>query len=279
MDKKAEFVNYLRLRKYALSTVDSYLGCLSVLMQRFGEYPTVEQLKDFLIAVKNPNTHKQYTATIRHYFKGVLKKRISLDDIPYPRKAVKLSVILSEDEMKRLIDVPKNSKHQLVIYILYGCGLRVGELLNLKLTDIDRGQMCLHIKGAKGNKDRTVGISENLLSFIEKYYRYWQPKEYLFNGQFCLRYTASSINQFLRRYSKQTEINKHVHAHLLRTCFAVHCVNNKVDMGLLQRAMGHSNIKTTQHYTKMSKSHLNISPLNFLPIQKDAAQTIPNNTQ
>jgi site-specific recombinase XerD len=176
--------------------------------------------------------------------------------LPYPRKETKLPIILSEEEMKRLIDIPKNSKHQLVICILYGCGLRVGELINLKLVDIDRGQMCLHIKGAKGNKDRTVGISENLLSLIEKYYQYWRPKGYLFNGQFCLRYTASSINQFLRRYAKQAGINKHVHCHLLRTCYAVHSLDKKVNMGLLQRSMGHGSIKVTHHYTKLSNAHL-----------------------
>ena len=251
-----KFVRELAVRKYAFSTIETYRKQAEFIIANFGIKPDIEQVKEYLLTLESQSHHKQVVATIRHYFKFVHGVELSLDDLPYPRKETKLPVILSEEEMKRLIDVPKNIKHQLIIYILYGCGLRVGELLSLKICDIDRGQMCLHIKGAKGNKDRTVGISEKLLSFIEKYYHYNRPKEYLFNGQFCLRYTASSINQFLRRYAKQARINKRVHCHLLRTCYAVHSLDKNIDMGLLQRSMGHGNIKVTHHYTRMSSAHL-----------------------
>jgi len=163
--------------------------------------------------------------------------------------------------MKRLIDVPKNLKHQLIIYLLYGCGMRVGEVLNLKPENIDRAQPCIHIKEAKGNKDRTVGISTKILDLIDRYLYEYRPEKHLFNGQFSLRYTDSSINQFLKRYARQAHISKKIHAHLLRTCYAVHCLNKNADMGLLQRAMGHSSVKTTHHYTKMSNAHLKINTL------------------
>lgn len=252
-----KFRRELMVRKYAYSSVQTYVKQCEFLIASFGLKPDIEQLKEYLLTIKSQSHHKQVVATVRHYFRFVYGIKLSLEDLPYPRKEIKLPVILSVDEVQRLIDVRKNLKHQLIIYILYGCGLRGGELINLKLVDIDRSQMCLHIKGAKGNKDRTVGISTKILDLIDRYTATHKPKVYLFNGQFSLRYTQSSINQFLKRYAKQAHINKDIYAHLLRTCYAVHSLDKDGSkMGLIQRAMGHSDIKTTHHYTRLSSAHL-----------------------
>lgn len=256
-----KFVRELAVRKYSFSTIQTYRKQAEFLIANFGLKPDIDKVKEYLLTLKSQAHHKQVVAVIRHWYNFIHGVKLNLRDLPYPRKESKLQIVLSENEMQRLVDVPKNLKHQLVIYLLYGCGLRVGEVLNLKPHNIDRGQMCIHIKAAKGKKDRTVGMSPAMLDLIDRYLYSYKPENYLLEGQFKDQYTSSSINAFLKRYAKMAYINKEIRAHLLRTTFAVHCINQKKDMGLLQRAMGHSSLKTTHHYTKMASGHLNVTML------------------
>lgn len=261
MNELNRFKFELMVRKYAPTTIQTYCSQAEFLIAHFGLKPDIDQVKEYLLTLKSQAHHKQVVATVRHWYSFIHGIKLDLSELPYPRRESKLQIVLSENEMQRLIDVPKNLKHQLVIYLLYGCGLRVGEVLRLKPHNIDRGQMCIHIKAAKGKKDRTVGMSTTMLDLIDRYLYEYRPENYLLEGQFKDQYTSSSINTFLKRYAKRAHISKEIWAHLLRTTFAVHCINQKKDMGLLQRAMGHANIKTTHHYTKMSSGHLNVTML------------------
>lgn len=256
MTQLDKFKRELMLKRYALSTMESYSGCLTVLLSKFGDKPTIEQLKDFLITIKNRNTHKQYVATIRHYFNLVLNKKISLKDIPYPRKSKYLPEILSVDEVKRIIDIPKNHKHQSIICLLYGCGLRVSELINLKIYDIDSDRMIINIRGAKGNKDRQVMLDRGLLILLRNYFKRYKPETYLFNGQFRNQYSERSVNELLKYYAKRAGIKKRVHAHLLRHCFATHLMESGVDRTIIGDLLGHSSLKSTAIYTRLSKKHI-----------------------
>lgn len=252
MTAKDTFKRELVLRKYAISTIETYTGCLAVIIDRIGEKPSIDQIKDFLIAIKNRSYHKQMVGTIHRYFEFVLKQPLDLSDIPYPRHGNQLPEILSRQEIKRLIDVPKNLKHQAIIFLLYGCGLRVSEVLNLKIIDIDSQNMIIRIRQAKGNKDRQVMLDEKLLILLRQYVREQRPQEYLFNGQLGLQYTDRSINTFLKYYAKRAGINRRVYAHLLRHCFATHLLEQGTDMALIQRLLGHNSPKTTQIYARIS---------------------------
>jgi len=141
-------------------------------------------------------------------------------------------------------------------------------LINLKLKDIDSERMIINIRGAKGNKDRQIMLDETLLKLLREYFLEDKPIEYLFNGQQGLQYTSSSVNQLLKHYAKKVGITKRIHAHKMRHCFATHLLESGTDMALIQKLLGHSNIKTTQIYAKVSTnliSKIN-SPLNQIQL-------------
>lgn len=256
----------LSIRKYAASTVETYSGCLSVIMHKLGEEPSLDQMKSFLLTIKNPSTHKQYVGTLHRYFEFVLRKPLSLDDIPYPRRTENIPVVLSEDEIRRLIHIPKNLKHQAIILLLYGCGLRVGEVIDLKIQDIDSSRMMITIRAPKGNVDRQAKIEPMLLETLRSYFKEYRPKIYLFNGQKRDQYSDRSINEFLKYYAKRVGITKDISAHTLRHSFATHMLEHGTDMAIIQKMLGHKNIKTTQHYARISTGILGktSTPLAFL---------------
>lgn len=242
----------MALRKYAYNSINTYCDNLRTIIMSIGENPSIDQIKDYLLTIKNFSYHKQIVATIHRYFEFVLKQPLSLKDIPYPRKQEKLIEVFSVEEIKLLFSVIHNLKHKAIVSLLYGCGLRVSEVLNLKASDIDSKRMVINIRQSKGNKDRQVPLYDTLLKLLREYWIQYKPKEFMFNGQFGNVYSASSINQFLKYYSKRVGIKKRIHAHLLRHCYAVHMIEMSTDMSILQKIMGHNNIKTTQHYAKLS---------------------------
>lgn len=254
MDKMLIFKRELMAQKYAANTVEVYCSCLKILLEKFGEHPSTDAVKDFLITIKNRNYHAQFVATIRHYFKYVIKSPISLQEIPYPRKEEKIPEILSQQEMAALISYPKNLKHQAIICTLYGTGMRVGELINLKLTDIDSNRMVITIRGGKGNKDRQVMLDPGLLLLLREYVKKYSPKEYLFNGQFTNQYSDRSVGQLLKYWAKKAGIKKRIHPHLMRHSFATHLLESGTDMSIIQKLLGHKKIETTEIYAKLSTS-------------------------
>jgi integrase/recombinase XerD len=263
MNNITKFKNELRLRKYALKSVETYCGCLQMIFNKIGETPSIDQIKSFLLTITNRNYHKQMVATIRNYSDFVLKEPLSLKDIPYPRKEYKLPEILSVEEMTSLIKYPKNVKHQAIICLLYGCGLRVGELINLKLTDIDSSRMVINIREAKGNKDRQVMLDDGLLTILREHYQKEKNPVYLFGGQFKNQYSERSVNEMLKYWATKAGIKKKIHAHLLRHSFATHLLEAGTDMSIIQKLLGHNNIKTTEIYAKISTKTISkvISPL------------------
>jgi site-specific recombinase XerD len=256
MNEIDNFKRELILRKYSQSTITTYASCLSLIISRIGENPTIDQIKDFLITIKNPSYHKQLAGTIHRYFEFVLKRPLSLADIPMPRKSEYIPVVFSIEEIKSLISVIHNKKHRAIVFLLYGCGMRVGEIIRLKNSDIDSSRMVITIRQSKGNKDRQVMLDESLLVLLREYFIEYKPKEYLFNGQFGNIYSESSVNQFLKYYATKAGLKKKIHAHLLRHSFAVHLLENGTDMSIIQKLLGHANIKTTQGYARISTLHI-----------------------
>ena len=256
METIDRFRRELEVRKYSMGTVRTYVSCLKTVLYKLGEVPSIDSIKDYLLTIKSVSHHKQIAGCIHRYFQFVLKKPLDLDDIPYPRSEEKFPEILSIEEVQRLIEYPKNLKHQAIIFLLYGCGLRVGEVLNLKFEDIDQERMVLTVRGGKGNKDRQIGIDTGILSIILDDYNQVLPKEYLFNGQFGNQYSDRSINSFLKYYAKKVGISKRVHAHQLRHCYATHLHEGGVELATIQKLLGHSSIKTTGIYSKTSRVHL-----------------------
>jgi site-specific recombinase XerD len=258
-DEIKEIINFKRellARKYSISSIETYCSCLKVLYFKCDTELKIEKIKDYIIAnIKERSYHKQIVATVRNYYDFVLNIKLQLRELPYPRKQEKIPEVFSIEEMRKLIQYPKNLKHQVIICLFYNCGFRMSELLYLKPEHINRSRLEIMIKGSKGNKDRNVPITEKLLNLLERYYKEFKPTKYLFNGQHGPLYTESSINQFLKYWAKKCGINKKIHAHKLRHTFATHLHESGVDLNIINELLGHSDVKTTEIYTKTSQAY------------------------
>lgn len=258
----------LRLEGYAYNSIKNYSSCLKTVLSKCGENPSLEQVKSFLLTIENRSYHKQFTAVVHHYFNLVLKKPISLKDLPYPKKKHYLPDVLSQEEVSQMISACDNLKHKAILCTLYACGLRVSEMIDLKISHIDNKRMLIKIVQAKGNRDRYVPLPKELLDLLRAYYCEFKPKEYLFNGQGSLQYSVRSIGEFLKNLAIKAKIKKHVHPHLFRHSYATHLVEQGVDIALIQKTLGHSTIRTTMTYTKVSKAVLSKIPSPFSTLNK-----------
>ena len=162
----------------------------------------------------------------------------------------------------------ENTKHKVILSLLYACGLRVSELLNLRWEHIDRSRMIINIIAAKGKKDRQVMLPESLIPLLEKYYFDYKPKTFVLNGQFSEQYSETSVNQVVKQLAAKAGINKRVYTHLMRHCSFTHMVEAGTDINLIQRLAGHANVKTTAIYTHISHNLISKirSPLDSINI-------------
>ena len=167
-----------------------------------------------------------------------------------------------------MFSVCENLKHKVILALLYSCGLRVSELINLKWENIDRSRMVINILQAKGKKDRQVMLTPQLLPLLEKYWKEYKSKMYVLNGQSELQYSDRSVGEVVKQLAKKAGINKRVYTHLMRHCSFTHMVENGTDINLVQKLAGHSNVKTTAIYTHISHNIISkiTSPLNNIKL-------------
>lgn len=249
----------MQLRNYAFSTINTYSSCLDVFLSninKYNQYDSVEDIKSFLLTIKNQNYHKQFVATILHFFRLVVKQPLSIFDIPYPRKTHYLPEIFSVQEVYRLVLSIQNLKQKAAIQVMYSCALRISEVVNIQVTHIDGERRLLLVKGAKGFKDRYVPVPEATLILLRNYYRQYKPALYLFEGQGSAQYDVRSIQQVFHRAKKAAGIRKKVTPHGLRHSRLTHLKEAGVDIHELKEIAGHSNIKTTEIYLHLAKETL-----------------------
>jgi integrase/recombinase XerD len=190
-------------------------------------------------------------------------------EIERPLKARKLPMVLSEEEISNILSVTTNLKHKSILVTIYSCGLRLSELLNLKITDIQSDRHLLLVRDAKGNKDRTTLLSDTTLQLLRKYYLQYRPKEYLFEGLGGGPYSGKSIQHILQHSLAKAKICKPATPHTLRHSFATHLLENGTDLRYIQTLLGHSSPKTTELYAQVSTRSLKDikSPIEKLNIQ------------
>lgn len=164
---------------------------------------------------------------------------------------------MSKEEVKAILQAHQNVKHLAMLDLIYACGLRRGELLNLKLVDINSNRGLLRINQGKGNKDRVVPISEKILELLREYYLYEKPKVYLFEGEkLGEKYSEGSIQKVLKKALEKAKIKKPVTLHWLRHSYATHLLENGTDLRFIQELLGHNSSKTTEIYTHVSQKSL-----------------------
>ena len=220
-----------------------------------------KRLKDYFLYCINVEKMRERKMNgkinaIKFFFEQVLHRPKMFFDIPRPKKPLKLPKMLSKSEVKKLFRNTKNLKHLIALQLSYGMGLRVSEVVNLKISDIDSKRMMVHVVGAKGKKDRYVPLPESLLDRLREYYVRYKPKEYLLEGQYGGPYAKSSLQQVFKRSMKLAGINKKIGIHGLRHSYATHLLESGADMRFIQELLGHNSIKTTQVYTKVTPRSL-----------------------
>lgn len=227
-----------------------------------------DKIKDWLLQAKTINTRKHRLCALNSFYRITVGMPSKVSKIPYPKNEKKLPIVLSQDEVQRMFDVCVNIKHKVILALLYSCGLRVSELINLKWKDIDRSRMIINVIAGKGKKDRQVMLAQSLIELFERYWHVYKTKEYILSGQFSNQYSAKSVGEVIKQLAEKAGINKRVYTHLMRhNCFT-HMVENGVDINLIQKLAGHSNVKTTMIYTHISHnvvSKIN-SPLNSIKL-------------
>ncbi|MEK6830730.1 MAG: site-specific tyrosine recombinase/integron integrase [Nanoarchaeota archaeon] len=255
----------LEIRNFSRKTIKSYLNSVS----RFLNYKTKDlnekSVKDYIqkeIKRKEPSSISHDISTITFFFKNVLNKKIW---IPRPKRNRKLPEILTKEEIRKLIEFTLNIKHKLILKLLYGCGLRVSEVVNLKKEDINFQEGLIHIKLSKGRKDRFVKIPNSIIEELKSYCKI-NYDAILFPSNRGGKLTTATIQAIVENSAKKAEIKKEVYPHLLRHSFATHLFEQGTDLRLIQKLLGHSDIKTTQIYTQISQASIkNIkSPLDSL---------------
>ena len=173
------------------------------------------------------------------------------------RKPTTLPTVLSLKDISKILAVTKNLKHKTMLFLIYSAGLRLGELLELKLGDIDSDTMKIYVRKGKGKKDRYIMLSENVLNLLRDYYKVYKPNDYIFEGQNGGKYSPKSVQSVFKTALKKAGIKKKATVHTLRHSFATHLLDDGTDIRYIQELLGHKRLETTQIYTHVSSYSIN----------------------
>jgi site-specific recombinase XerD len=248
------FTKKLRYKNYSSRTIDVYKSYLSNFLKfnniKDPHQVTTNQIVRFLESYNFSSTSQQnqYIGCLKLFAKYILnKKDIHLSKIERPRNEKKLPKVIDGEFIKNQLIKISNLKHQTILTLTYSVGLRVSEIVNLKIEDIDSNRMLMYIKNAKGKKDRIVPLSQNVLDLLRQYYKKYKPKEYLFNGQNSLQYSVGSCQKLYKKY-----IDPNSSIHTLRHSSFTNLLESGTDLRIIQKIAGHSSSKTTEIYTHVS---------------------------
>jgi integrase/recombinase XerD len=273
----------LERRNYSQTTRRAYLLGVEQFAKHFQRPPDqlgLDHIRDyqaylFRVRKLQPATVAVRLAALRFLYVAVLKRPWTVDDTPYPKRPDKLPTVLSQDEVARMIDAALTPLHRAVLMTLYGTGLRRAELTRLQVSDIDTQRMVIHVLGGKGRKDRDVMLSPRLLDALREYWRSLKhkPRTWLFPGGRWHGRTEQPMSDKVvwwacEQAAKRAGLEKPVHPHTLRHCFATHLLEAGVDLRTIQLLMGHGDLKATTVYLHLSHRHLQTttSPLDALPL-------------
>ena len=257
------FRRYLDGQRYSESTIETYTHFISKFLKyhSFKEYYTLADVDRFVeteIASKkySISSHRQCISALKHYFELTEQEEIDTANLKRPDKSKYLPVVLSKEEVIDLLRATRNLKHRCVLALIYSSGLRIGELLNLQLQDIDVDRRQILIKQAKGRKDRYVMLAESFLPLFYNYLQTYAPKKYFAEGYDENQYSSSAVRRFLKDSCRRAKIRKRVTPHTLRHSYATHMLENGIDLRYIQELLGHSRPETTMIYTHVTQKDL-----------------------
>ena len=260
-----KLVEMLQLKAYSQSTITTYRNEFAQLLYLLKDKNVTDlnatQLRSYFLYCINKlklseNTMHSRLNAIKFYFEQVLKRERFFIEIPRPKKPSILPKVITAQDIKKLFAVTTNLKHNTMLKLCYGMGLRVSEIVNLKVQDIDSKAMQVFIERAKGKKDRYANLPASLLKQLRDYYKEYRPKKFLFVGQYGDQYSTRSAQQVFKDALVKANINKAIGIHGLRHSFATHLLENGTDVTFIQQLLGHKDIKTTMRYTHVSQKSL-----------------------
>ena len=255
------FKEKLTIANYSESTIQNYLSSLLLFLEYVSSKKVSEVsdelIQNYLYYCKTRKRYsyssmKQVMASIRFLYLHILEKPIPKALNVKMKKPQSLPVVLSTKEVSKLITVSSNLKHKTILLLIYSAGLRLGELLDLKIGDIDSQRLKIHIRQAKGKKDRYVVLSEKLLGLLRSYYKEYKPKDFLIEGLKGGRYSDKSVQSVMKQALRKAGIRKKATVHTLRHSFATHLLDEGTDIRFIQEMLGHVRLETTQIYTHVS---------------------------
>jgi site-specific recombinase XerD len=260
-----QFYLFLKGKRYSQSTIQTYTFFIADFINFHTKIPLKELSNRAVeLFIETVFMERNYSVSSQRQFISALKiftvfcpqTKIHNLSLERPKKSRILSSVLSQEEVLRIIQYTQNIKHRAILTLLYSCGLRIGELINLKLIDfhIDRKQLI--VKKGKGRKDRYVSLADSFLPLLSNYYHSYKPTIYFVEGQNGGKYSAESIRSFLRKSCKKAGIRKPVTPHTLRHSYATHLLENGVDLRYIQTLLGHSKPETTMIYTHVQRKDL-----------------------
>jgi len=264
-------------RKYSYKTIKSYLYYNKDFINNAGKSPSEikdEDIKNYLVYLSETkgsatSTLNQAINALKFYYGAMLKRKF-LYEIKRPRKDKELPIVLSKEEVSRIINGTVNIKHKAILMTIYSGGLRLGETACLEQAHLDRDRMLIFVKGAKGRKDRYTLLSEKALQLIDQYMKRYEPQKWLFEGVRAGRYISKrSIEKVFDQACERAGIKKDVSVHDLRHSFATHLLESGVDLRYIQELLGHTSSKTTEIYTHVTTKSLGKirSPLDNLNLE------------
>lgn len=273
--KLKSFTEWMRSKRYSESTIGTYTDSLKLFLffykgKSFSEITNTDLIKfnNEYIIKKGLSTsfQNQLVNAIKLFFRTIENKSIDIESVHRPKREKLLPNVLSKEEVKLILSTPSNIKHRAMLSLIYSCGLRRSELLNLKLTDIDSKRNLVIVRMAKGRKDRIVPLSEKIVTILREYYVAFKPKLWLFEGQNEDKYCGESLAKVFKNALLKSHISKPASLHWLRHSYATHLLENGTDLRYIQELLGHNSSKTTEIYTHVStKSIQNVkSPFDDL---------------
>jgi integrase/recombinase XerD len=257
-----EYIEKLVLKKYSLNTAKTYISFFEKFINHYKNIDLMDlgeaHIRTYmLLQISNNKSESfinQMINSIKFYYEMVLNMPNRFYHIERPRKKERLPEVLSKQEVQKILLCTNNIKHKCILSVIYSSGLRVSELINLKLGDIDSDRMVIRIEDSKGGKDRYSLLSINVLKDLRTYFREYKPKLNLFEGLQDRPYSSTSVLKILKAASLKAGIKKQVKTHMLRHSFATHLLEQGTDLRVIQSLLGHNNISTTEIYTHVANN-------------------------
>ncbi|TVR83805.1 MAG: hypothetical protein EA409_02240 [Saprospirales bacterium] len=260
-----EMVEYMEQRRYSPSTIQTYRSMVAGFLNHISDKKwdkvtsrDIEQYnyREFILKNKARSTQNQFINAIKLFYGLHSQTALELDQIQRPRREVKLPEVLTREEVSGIIKCTKNKKQRTLFALIYSCGLRIGETLKLKWSDIRRHEKLIYIRGGKGHKDRRVPLSSKMVSMLEEYALAYRTEDYVFEGQKGGMYNSRSAQSAFKRSVKAAGIHRKITLHSLRHSYATHLLEAGVGLRYIQEILGHANPKTTMLYTHISGKQL-----------------------